>query len=60
MQKINVRIKGHWKRYTYFADDNVKVGDTIIVKTARNGNPGVEAVVTSVDVRNKKKNIKHI
>lgn len=60
MQKVNVRIKGHWKRYTYYAPDYVKVGDVITVKTARNGNPGVEAVVTSVGVKNKKKHVRHI
>lgn len=59
MQKINVRIKGHIKRYTYYAPDYIKVGDKIKVPTDRNGS-GVDAVVTSVNVKNRKKHIKHI
>lgn len=58
MQKINVRINGHLKRYTYYAEDDIKVGDNIKVVTARNGS-GVDAVVTSVNVKNKKRHIKH-
>lgn len=46
---IKVKIKNAGIPYEYISSRNIKVGDTVIVKTYRNGT-GVEGIVVETDV----------